>query len=571
MTLWPIKFTKKEMFPVVVLFLSLLFVFGPESNKEFLLWDDESLLSQHKPFLPVNWNTFAEIATSPFPSEYIPLTKVVWALIILPMQWSSGQSWSSENWVQPFVIASILFHFFNCLLLKEIFPILFNKAGKEKDWKDWLPIFIYALHPIQVEALASIAEIREPMWIFFGLLSLLTYLQCRLRLSLLFFLLAVLSKPTATIIAGVIVVVHLVKNRTQLYKIKHLKYYFCALGVSIVLAILKNVSINESKFFLASYQMRLYSFIDSCGFYIIKILLPFNLAADYGRTYSWLSLQGWTAEMSFFCVFVIFMIAACIRLKEHRSNILILLSLLLFPLFPVSGLIEFSMQIYSNVADHYASFSIAALAGVICLLSQRIRWLYIFTILICSFYFVASYMQKRTWQNNKTFAEHTLKVNPQSFMAHNNLGLHLLRENEDLAALREFSDSIKINPTIPNPYLNSAVVLNRRLQFTEALSLLEAGMKNIPKNTKITLSLADTLVKLGRLDEAIEVYKIGKIDFPGNAHFSFNLGLVYWKKNQFELALEELRMAKDLYPWNKQFAETYLKSEELYKKIKSLK
>lgn len=571
MTSWPAKFTKAKILPAVILLFILLFTFWPEADKQFLLWDDESLISRHAPFLPVNANTFVNIAVSPFPAEYIPVTKLVWTFLILPMQWLAGSEWSNQNWVQPFIIVSLLFHFFNCLLVKETFSVLFKKPGAAENWKDWIPAFIYALHPLQVEALASASVIREPMWIFFGLLSLRSYLNFRLFRSVVFFVLACLSKPTAVVLAGIILVLHFAKNRSSLYRATDLKIFFSVLTFLAAIVIFINKSIHVAEDFGVSAGTRfLYSF-DAFGFYLSKILLPLGLCADYGRTYAWLSSQGTTKEMFFFAAAAILLVVFRVRYKKHKDNLLILGSFFLLPLMPVSGILEFSMQRYSNVADHYAAFSIIGFAGAIYFLSERVKFLSYAAVIVCCFYLIQSHGQKKTWNNNQTLAEQILKVNPNSFMAHNNLGIHFHRSGYVGAALREFAEAIRLNPHVPNSYLNSAAILNAQENYSDAVTTLKSAVENNPGSSDLYLSLAKTLEKQSKPAEAIAVYLEAKNKFPAKSEIPFNLGLAYWKKNEFDLALAELQTAKNIAPQNAQYAETYSKIEELIKKIKSVR
>lgn len=561
---------KSDIIAVLLLFSVVAFVFWPEPNKEFLLWDDEDTLSQYKPLRPVTWSSLPELVTSTHRGEHMPLTRIFWALTVIPMQIVGGSKWATDNWVQPFVFVSVLVHFLNCLLIKKLFTVLFRQESEEKKWQDWIPVFLYALHPLQVEALASVPMLREPLWIFWGLLSILFYLKNRLRVSLLMFLLAVFSKPTAITTAGIIFVLHITRNGTKnLFKKPTRNYFLALFGLCLPIAILAK-SVQPTEDFTTTYWQRIIYSMDTYGFYLSKMILPINLSADYGRTYSWLIPQGWTKEIFVFLFFIFSLIFLFWKRPQSRTPILILASILVLPLTPVSGLIPFAMQHYSNVADHYAAFSLVAWAGLFFAMRTSNKKINAALIAALVFYSWQSVQYRKTWINNETFAMHTLEINPRSFMAYNNLGLHWLRQGKKEEALNLFSQSIELNPKVINAYLNSVVILNEQKRYDESLAILKRCEESCHKGATIPLAIANVYEEQGRKDEALNIYIKAKEDYPTNAKVRYELGMAYWGRDQFTEAISELKEATQLEPENEQYMRVLKQSELLYEQVKKV-
>jgi len=554
----------------VFLLSVLLVVFWPSADKEFLLWDDEAVLSQYEHFLPVTWDSVAKLGTDTFGGEYMPITRAVWTLTILPMQWLGGSKWSSEHWVQPFILIGIFLHFLNCLLIKQILPLLFDRENQSENWRDWIPVFLYALHPLQVEGLAAISMLREPLWIFFGLLSIRAYLKKQLRPTFIFFLMATLSKPTSIVLIGFLLLIRIVKYRYQDSSRPKTIYYFSAMFAWAAMVGILAKSIQPTADFTTTFAQRILYSTDTLGFYLAKIVSPVNLAADYGRTYSWLIPQIWTSEMVLFFVIALITVILFWRRKSLRNEILFIATLFLLPLLPVSGVIPFVMQHYANVADHYSSFSIIAWAALFYLIKRSDYKINLALILFCIFYGWESFHQKNTWLNNETFAMQTLKINPRSSMAYNNVGLHWLRQGKDQNALEAFERSIELNPKVSNPYFNSVFILNKRGHFNESLALLEECRIKAGKSSSLYLSIANVYEEQGQIDKAIQTYDEAKLEFPNHAGIAFKLGQAYWKKNLFEKAIAEFKLAVQLEKGNGKYIQTLEKSEKLYEEIKKL-
>src|SRR5262249_33688899 len=99
--------------------------------------------------------------------------------------------------------------------------------------------------------------------------------------------------------------------------------------------------------------------LDAIGFYLRKLVLPMNLAGDYGRTPRAVVESGalWTSWIA-----PIALIAILIMLRRRAPLLLLAACFFVAPLLPVLGLVPFDYQEFSTVADHYLYLSMLSVA-----------------------------------------------------------------------------------------------------------------------------------------------------------------------------------------------------------------
>ena len=96
-------------------------------------------------------------------------------------------------------LTNLIFHIFNSLLLYSVFRTMTGDC-----WKSGVIAILFAVHPINVESVAWVAERKNVLSTFFWMLTLLSYSFyvakaqiSRYLLVLLFFALGLLAKPAS--------------------------------------------------------------------------------------------------------------------------------------------------------------------------------------------------------------------------------------------------------------------------------------------------------------------------------------------------------------------------------------
>ena len=185
-------------------------------------------------------------------------------------------------------------------------------------------------------------------------------------------------------------------------------------------------------------------------------------------------------------------------------------------LLPTLGLVPFSYQAQSTVADRYAYLAMIgiglivadAVAAVRSNIAARAASAAIIVFAILSF------NQTRYWVDNADFLRHIIDVNPHVAFAHNNLASILLKQERVDEAIEHFNKALELEP-------GNAMAEN---------------------------NLGLTLVKLGRVDEAEPHYRRAVELDPAYFKAYENLGAVYLKTRRLDAAIATLKTAIELQP-----------------------
>jgi hypothetical protein len=154
-----------------------------------------------------------------------------------------------------------------------------------------------------------------------------------------------------------------------------------------------------------------------------------------------------------------FLLALILFITRKRTPWLAASALIfLLSILPVSGLAMFQFQAMSTTADHYLYLAMLGPAIVVTCLLRRFksRAAYCIAVVVLILLGIRTIHQSGFWMNDEALFRHTLDVNPNSFMAHNNLGNFYLLHGAVPKALIEYRESIELNADYVFPYQNLA-------------------------------------------------------------------------------------------------------------------
>jgi protein O-mannosyl-transferase len=142
----------------------------------------------------------------------------------------------------------------------------------------------FALHPVQVESVAWISELKGELACMFGLLGLWWHYRSTKRLLVAaFFVAAMLSKPSAIVFPAVVLLIDRIVLRKSLAKSAITSTLYGA-ALLIFALVTKHLQPDFDQDFIPTAGQRLIVATDAISFYVGKVLVPFPLAADYGRS-----------------------------------------------------------------------------------------------------------------------------------------------------------------------------------------------------------------------------------------------------------------------------------------------
>jgi Flp pilus assembly protein TadD len=401
----------------------------------------------------------------------------------------------------------------------------------------WLAGFVFALHPVCVEAVAWISEQKTTLSAVFYLGSALAYLQydntrrrSRYLLALGLFVLALLTKTvTATLPAVLLVTLWWRRGRLEWNRdILPLLGWFplgAAAGLFTAWVEKEYVGAEGGDYTLNIAQRCLLAGRAIC-FYAAKLVWPVNLIFTYPR---WAidPAQAW--QWSFPVAVVVVAIGLCVLAFRYRGP---LAGFLVFAgtLFPVLGFLNVYPFRYSWVADHFQYLaSLGIIVPVVCAaaaipLKGTYRTAIATTVLVILG--ALTWQQSGMYRSPETLYRETLTRNPNSYMAHQNLGNLLLdtpgRIND---AISEFEEALRLEPNIPEVHnsLGSAFMSVGRLP--EATAEFETAVRLKPDYPDAHNSLGSALAQTpGRTADGIAEFRTALRLRPDFATAHYNLG-----------------------------------------------
>src|SRR5438132_11030573 len=340
----------RNYFFAMVLILTTLLAYRPVWHGTPLMDDQTYLIT--KPELQTASGLVTLLVEPQTTKQYHPLVNTVF--------WVGNKFWGSS--MLGYHLIGIFLHTASALLLWKILRQL-EIAGA------WLAAALFALHPVQVDSVAWLAEIKNTLSGVFFFSCILAYLRFdRTRtwrpyaLALLLFCLGLLAKAIVAMAVVVLPVLFWWKRGRLQWKRD-----FRPLIPFVFLAIVSGFATAwmERKFAGAEGKAFAFSFVDrlliagrSFWFYLTKALWPSDLLFVYPR---WdVNSQTWWQYLFPVAVVCLFVLAWMLR----RRWSWLFAGLLVFGaiLFPMLGFFNVTFFNYSFVSDH---FQYLAILGII--------------------------------------------------------------------------------------------------------------------------------------------------------------------------------------------------------------
>ncbi len=524
----------------LILFLGLSFALGliyfQIFAAPFLPWDDDYNITLNPYLLQGQW---LELWNHTYFGMYIPVTHTFWGLIF---HLGGGQA-------LPFRFFNFFLHGLNTFLGYKLAQLWFSKSNSKPLWLLSIAPLFFALHPLQVDAVAWISGGRDLLATFFGLLALVFFFKyetCKgFWIAGLFFILSLLSKPQAAALPLVIFLLSVLRA-PLLWKKNGLKMLAWSVPVFLISLI---TYVTQKDIVLPTVQIleRPLVVFDSFGFYLAKLAWPIHLTVDYGRSPTYmLSHFDRQWPLSFvFLSFLLFFFFASRRCKNW--NLFILFLSWVVCLLPASGIVSFAFQEISTVANHYVYFSMAIFSLLLIellSLSSLLKLSFSKTVkmgLFCliAFFSILSWQRIQTWRSSKIFFETMLLENPESHSALMGLAQYYGDDKKDFSKSLQLLQRARIQK--PKDHLvisNIATTLVRLSRYKEAVALedwlfepeFQSWMpkKNVDSANFLN-ALGSAMAPLGRVDLALLYFCQAQVLNPLAAGFGENVEIILAK------------------------------------------
>lgn len=469
--------------------------------------------------------------------------------------WVEHQLWGDHTF--GYHLVNISLHLLASLLLVRFLKRLAIPGA-------WLAGAIFALHPVQVESVAWITELKNTLSAVFYLSAALAYLRFDLThkrrwyaVAFVLFFLGLLSKTVVATLPGALLVVFWWQRGRLSWRrdvLPLIPFFLMGAVAGIFTAWVERKLIGADGI---EFQI---SFVQRClisgrvvWFYLGKLAWPAELIFMYPR---WMiDPQVWWQYL--FPLTAIFLLGYLWALRRRTRAPLAAVLIFGGTLFPVLGFFNVFPFVYSFVADHFqylACLGVITLfsAGVALFLKRAEGWKRLAgqfgCVVVLAGLTILTWQQSRMYSDIDTLYLTTIKLNPDCWMANNNLGLLMADRGKMDEAIAYFRKALQIKPDYVHAHNNLGVRLAERGQYEEAISHYRQAIDRWPHYIEAHNNLGTALVATQKIDEAITHYEEAlkmKADF---AEGHFNLAEALRIRGDTNKAIEHDQEALRLNP-----------------------
>lgn len=578
---------KRKNFKYLCILIAIVsIIFLPVINYEFVMWDDNIHIYENPDMQNVTISNIFQFWREPY---NFALSYTVWAIQAKFAKTSISKPAEKRFNPKIFHITNIIIHLLTVIVVFKILNLLIrnNRASLAG-------AFLFAIHPVQVESVVWVTGLKDVLSGLFAFIAIWQYLlyaksgketkrknniYFHYIISLISFLLAISAKPTTVtvpIIAGVLDVLFL---KRPLRKSTYSLTGWIILSLPfIIFTKLSQPDVNIT--FVPPLWVRPLIAGDSIAFYLYKLFFPFSLAPDYGRTPLFIIRHKY---IYFTWILPVILIVLIWKFRKRNPVLLIAVSVFVIAILPVSGLIPFIFQGVSTVADRYLYLAMLGPAIIFSWLfkqSQKKRVLLILAVLFLLI--IKTILQTKIWRNSYTLFTHTIKINPISWIAYNNLGVYFQKQGEIEKAttyytkaleinpdyvqallnmgymfqikgrfdesLKFYKKALKVKPDFVDAYNNIGIILAIKRDYKEALNYFTRAIKINPNFAKAYYNMGNIMTIQGKFDEAIIYYNKALKLAPDYSEAHNNLGVVLENKGEIEESIKHYTEALRINP-----------------------
>ncbi len=476
------SFASTETFVLgIVLALAIVAVYYPVHSHPFVNYDDEGYIIKNSQVQSgLHWETVSWAFTTYHESNWHPLTWLSHALDCQLFQLNPAGHHDTN----------LLLHVINALLL---FLVLRRATGALGP--SFMVAALFALHPLNVESVAWIAERKNLLSMLFLLLALGAYDwyvrkpgASRYAAVAVLFALGLMAKPQIVTFPFVLLlwdywplgrIRFAVSDSSAPSPLPQRSFWWLLREKLPLLALAAasagiTVRAQQAGGAVASLMQhplpaRLENAIVSYVRYIGKVFWPSQLAPLYPYpTESFAALQVVGAAL-------LLLIVTLLAVRYRRRRYLLVGWLwFLGTMIPMIGLVQVGAQ---AMADRYAYLPGVGLFLMVCwgiadwakqrhLPQALLPVASSVVLLILGF---ATHHQINYWSDNVTLWSHAIAVTSGNYIAQDNLGFALLQQGDVDAATGHFQAALAIMPSDPTSLFKTAMFEQQRKNFPEAL------------------------------------------------------------------------------------------------------
>lgn len=491
---------------IAIIVIATFIAYLPALHGDFV-WDDELLITRN-PLLH-NWSGLREIWAFGRTADYFPLTNTVF--------WIEWQLFG-ENTLEYHMI-NIVLHIANALLVWLVLRRL-NIPGA------WLAGLIFGVHPVHVESVAWISELKNVLSLFWALISVWLFVRFidgdakRPRfvylLSLGSFFLALLAKTQVVFLPVALLLclwwrTHAVAkaleqpwspNRPTKYKraiskssfldrlggnaafVAVVPFFAVAIILGIITIAFQSRGLGEEEIVLGPFSRRLTNAGMAVWWYAKQVFLPIRLMTVYPRwRFDSPTLMEWLPLVTLITVVMVLWFWP----GRGRRSFFFALAYFIVALSPVVGLVRMAYPRSGTlVADHFqyfADLSLIALfsVGIARVWASRRREIAIasgvLTFLLVGAMGSYTWARASVYRNEETLWRDNFSKNPDAWQGHNRIGQVFFDQKKFAEAVQHFERAVQLKPELSDNYNQLGLTYCRLNRFDEGIAEYRKGLR----------------------------------------------------------------------------------------------
>jgi tetratricopeptide (TPR) repeat protein len=511
-----------------VLLLAVAATFAPALRGDFLHFDDQLY-----------------VTANPHVRTGLTRTNLIWGATSVKYFWQPLCWWSLALDAQIFGDQAAGFHLTNLAWHScSVLVLLAALLRMTRDlWPSALTTGLFAVHPLNVEPVAWIAERKGVISTFFWMLTVLAYARYaakpglgRYLATLLALVLGLMAKPMLVTLPIVLLLLDfwpLARKRVDCdtgepdrlpagmssgasitarhfgrlvaEKLPLLLLSIVFSGVAIVAQKRGGALPSGENLVLSN---RLKNAALSYLIYLRQAVLPVDLAAFYPHPED--SLKTGPAIAAAIVIAVITL--AALRWRRRAPYLVVGWFWYLVTLTPVIGLVQVGSHAH---ADRYTYVPLVGLFIAVSWLAADLsrRWRikqasFAAAVAVLSCLMAMSWIQCHFWRNTTTLWEHALQVTRNNYLAHNNLAIELMKQGKNDDAMRHFQEALAIKPGYAYALNGAGILAMQRGDSQAAVRRLIAANRTNPALALTHFNLGVVYANLGQNQQAADEFRL---------------------------------------------------------------
>lgn len=517
------RFLPGDVLGILALLLLTLAVYFQVAGFDFINFDDDLY-----------------VVNNPHVQKGLNGESIAWAFHFTRK--GEGSYWHPLTWVSHILdchffgldpsghhLTSLGIHLLNVLLL---YAFLRWATGARR--RSLFVAALFALHPVNVDSVAWIAERKNLLSTVFWYSSILCYCWYAFRKSvaayaslLICFVLGLLAKPMLVTLPCALLLLDVwplrrfqleadgrflkiidfmgVNKRLFLEKLPLFALSFVWVGLSIQSN--RNLGITIFKEYVPM-DLRVANAVVSYIKYLWKLLWPFNLSIIYPYPMEMLPLWEIAGALLLLAVFTVFAVS---KLRS-RPWLAVGWFWFLGTLVPVLGLVQTGL--WPEMADRWLYMPAAGIFWIAAweanhMLENRMRvkgLLHAGAVTVILLFTVATYVQLGNWRDSEHIFAHALENTENNAVAHLNYGTALIAKGRYREAIYHLEKAVEMIPGLAEAHYNLANLQIAEKKPEEAIQHLLKVIELKPNFYKAHVKYAGLLARQGHLEGAAQAY-----------------------------------------------------------------